>query len=76
MGKEDAASCLFPSYKRKDGDWTTSQGRIKELEVLFHRSEAELTATLTEKRSLEAEVADLLSRLAKVNGLCVLQFQT
>nr|XP_028569285.1 lamin-B2 isoform X3 [Podarcis muralis] len=55
----------FLSYKKKDGEWSTSQGRIKELEVLFHRSEAELTATLTEKRNLEAEVADLRAQLAK-----------
>ncbi|XP_032992434.1 lamin-B2 isoform X1 [Lacerta agilis] len=56
---------LAKSYKKKDGEWSTSQGRIKELEVLFHRSEAELTATLTEKRNLEAEVADLRAQLAK-----------
>lgn len=58
----------FLSYKKKDGEWSTSQGRIKELEVLFHRSEAELTATLAEKRNLEAEVADLRAELAKVKG--------
>ncbi|XP_025032028.1 lamin-B2 [Python bivittatus] len=57
--------CFFLSYKKKDGEWSTSQGRIKELEVLFHRSEAELTATLSEKRSLEAEVADARAQLAK-----------
>ncbi|KAJ6657337.1 hypothetical protein lerEdw1_002704 [Lerista edwardsae] len=56
---------LSKSYKKKDGEWSTSQGRIKELEVLFHRSEAELTATLAEKRNLEAEVADLRAQLAK-----------
>ncbi|XP_066490874.1 lamin-B2 [Tiliqua scincoides] len=56
---------LNKSYKKKDGEWSTSQGRIKELEVLFHRSEAELTATLAEKRNLEAEVADLRAQLAK-----------
>ncbi|XP_042336059.1 lamin-B2 isoform X2 [Sceloporus undulatus] len=56
---------LSKSYKKKDGEWSTSQGRIKELEVLFHRSEVELTTTLTEKRNLEAEVADLRAQLAK-----------
>ncbi|XP_048354471.1 lamin-B2 [Sphaerodactylus townsendi] len=56
---------LNKSYKKKDGEWSTSQGRIKELEVLFHRSEAELTTTLTDKRNLEAELADLRSQLAK-----------
>lgn len=59
-------SFYFLSYKKKDGEWSTSQGRIKELEVLFHRSEAELTATLSEKQSLEAEVADARAQLAKV----------
>lgn len=58
----------FLSYKKKDGEWSTSQGRIKELEVLFHRSEAELTATLSEKQSLEAEVADARAQLAKVQA--------
>lgn len=58
----------FPSYKKKDGEWSTSQGRIRELEVLFHRSEAELTATLSEKQSLEAEVADAQAQLAKVQA--------
>ncbi|KAK9408833.1 lamin-B2 [Crotalus adamanteus] len=56
---------LRRSYKKKDGEWSTSQGRIRELEVLFHRSEAELTATLSEKQSLKAEVADARAQLAK-----------
>uniref|UniRef100_A0A8C6V977 Lamin B2 n=1 Tax=Naja naja TaxID=35670 RepID=A0A8C6V977_NAJNA len=56
---------LRRSYKKKDGEWSTSQGRIKELEVLFHRSEVELTATLSEKQSLEAELADTRAQLAK-----------
>lgn len=43
-----------------------AQGRIKDLEVLFHRSEAELNTVLNEKRTLEAEVADLRAQLAKV----------
>ncbi|OXB71232.1 UNVERIFIED_CONTAM: hypothetical protein H355_015406 [Colinus virginianus] len=53
------------SYKKKDADLSTAQGRIKDLEVLFHRSEAELNTVLNEKRSLEAEVADLRAQLAK-----------
>lgn len=63
-------SCLasFLSYKKKEGECSTSQGRIRELEVLFHRSEAELTATLSEKQSLEAEVADARAQLAKVQA--------
>ncbi|OXB59995.1 hypothetical protein ASZ78_008131 [Callipepla squamata] len=53
------------SCKKKDADLSTAQGRIKDLEVLFHRSEAELNTVLNEKRSLEAEVADLRAQLAK-----------
>lgn len=56
----------FCSYKKKDADLSVAQGRIKDLEVLFHRSEAELNTVLNEKRSLEAEVADLRAQLAKV----------
>ncbi|NWW96249.1 LMNB2 protein, partial [Rhynochetos jubatus] len=56
---------LNKSYKKKDGDLAVAQGRIKDLEVLFHRSEAELNTVLNEKRSLEAEVADLRAQLAK-----------
>lgn len=57
--------CFF-SYKKKDADLSVAQGRIKDLEVLFHRSEAELNTVLNEKRNLEAEVADLRAQLAKV----------
>ncbi|XP_010723057.2 lamin-B2 [Meleagris gallopavo] len=53
------------SYKKKDADLSVAQGRIKDLEVLFHRSEAELNTVLNEKRNLEAEVADLRAQLAK-----------
>ncbi|KFV52373.1 Lamin-B2, partial [Tyto alba] len=53
------------SYKKKDADLSVAQGRIKDLEVLFHRSEAELNTVLNEKRSLESEVADLRAQLAK-----------
>lgn len=43
-----------------------AQGRVKELESLFHRSEAELAAALSDKRSLESDVAELRAQLAKV----------
>ncbi|XP_062452048.1 lamin-B2 isoform X3 [Rhea pennata] len=56
---------LNKSYKKKDADFSVAQGRIKDLEVLFHRSEAELNTVLNEKRTLEAEVADLRAQLAK-----------
>lgn len=43
-----------------------AQGRVKDLESLFHRSEAELAAALSDKRSLESDVAELRAQLAKV----------
>lgn len=43
-----------------------AQGRVKELESLFHRSEAELAAALGDKHGLETEVAELRAQLAKV----------
>ncbi|XP_020864568.1 lamin-B2 [Phascolarctos cinereus] len=51
--------------KKKDGDLTVAQGRVKDLESLFHRSEAELSAALSDKRNLESDVAELRAQLAK-----------
>lgn len=42
-----------------------AQGRVKDLESLFHRSEAELAAALSDKRGLESDVAELRAQLAK-----------
>ncbi|XP_036315527.1 lamin-B2 isoform X1 [Pipistrellus kuhlii] len=53
------------SSKKRDGELTVAQGRVKELESLFHRSEAELAAALSDKRSLEGDVAELRAQLAK-----------
>uniref|UniRef100_A0A8C0JBI0 Lamin B2 n=1 Tax=Chelonoidis abingdonii TaxID=106734 RepID=A0A8C0JBI0_CHEAB len=64
-GNKTHISIIFFSYKKKDADLSVAQSRIKDLEALFHRSEAELSTALNEKRSLEAEVADLRTQLAK-----------
>uniref|UniRef100_G1PMI7 Lamin B2 n=1 Tax=Myotis lucifugus TaxID=59463 RepID=G1PMI7_MYOLU len=53
------------SSKKRDGELTVAQGRVKELESLFHRSEAELAAALSDKHSLESDVAELRAQLAK-----------
>lgn len=45
-----------------------AQGRVKDLESLFHRSEGELAAALSDKRSLEGEVAELRAQVAKVGA--------
>ncbi|XP_018415189.1 PREDICTED: lamin-B2 isoform X2 [Nanorana parkeri] len=56
---------LTKNFKKKDADLVNSQHRNRELEALHFRSEAELTATIEEKRKLETEVADLRAQLAK-----------
>lgn len=43
-----------------------AQGRVKDLESLFHRSEAELAAALSDKHVLENDVAELRAQLARV----------
>uniref|UniRef100_G3THW6 Lamin-B2 n=1 Tax=Loxodonta africana TaxID=9785 RepID=G3THW6_LOXAF len=53
------------SAKKREGELMVAQGRVKDLEALFHRSEAELAAALSDKRSLESDVAELRAQLAK-----------
>lgn len=53
------------SSKKREGELTVAQGRVKDLESLFHRSEAELAAALSDKHSLESDVAELRAQLAK-----------
>lgn len=57
---------LTCSASKREGELTVAQGRVKDLESLFHRSEAELAAALSDKRSLESDVAELQAQLAKV----------
>uniref|UniRef100_A0A8C5V3K0 Lamin-B2 n=2 Tax=Microcebus murinus TaxID=30608 RepID=A0A8C5V3K0_MICMU len=53
------------SAKKREGELTVAQGRVKDLESLFHRSEVELAAALSDKHSLESDVAELRAQLAK-----------
>ncbi|XP_019513031.1 PREDICTED: lamin-B2 isoform X1 [Hipposideros armiger] len=53
------------SSKKREGELTVAQGRVKDLESLFHRSEAELAAALSDKHSLENDMAELRTQLAK-----------
>ena len=43
-----------------------AQGRVRDLESVFHQSEAELAAALSDKRALENDVVELRAQLAKV----------
>ena len=56
---------LTCSSKKREGELTVAQGRVKDLESLFHRSEAELAAALSDKRVLESDLAELRAQLAK-----------
>lgn len=56
------------SAKKREGELTVAQGRVKDLESLFHRSEVELAAALSDKRGLESDVAELRAQLAKVGA--------
>ncbi|XP_006978216.2 lamin-B2 isoform X1 [Peromyscus maniculatus bairdii] len=53
------------SAKKREGELTVAQGRVRDLETLFHRSEAELASTLSDKHGLESDVAELRAQLAK-----------
>uniref|UniRef100_A0AC11CBK2 Lamin B2 n=1 Tax=Ovis aries TaxID=9940 RepID=A0AC11CBK2_SHEEP len=53
------------SAKKREGELTVAQGRVRDLESVFHRSEAELAAALSDKRALENDVAELRAQLAK-----------
>ncbi|XP_011370943.1 lamin-B2 isoform X1 [Pteropus vampyrus] len=53
------------SSKKRESELTVAQGRVKDLESLFHRSEAELAAALSDKHVLENDVAELRAQLAR-----------
>ncbi|XP_004866131.1 lamin-B2 [Heterocephalus glaber] len=53
------------SAKKREGELTVAQGRVKDLESLFHRSEVELATALSDKRSLEGDVVELQAQVAK-----------
>ncbi|EPY79673.1 Lamin B2-like protein [Camelus ferus] len=53
------------SAKKREGELTVAQGRVRDLESVFHRSEAELAAALSDKRALENDVAELRAQLSK-----------
>ncbi|KAM6168047.1 lamin-B2-like [Erethizon dorsatum] len=53
------------STKKREGELTVAQGRVKDLESLFHWSEVELATALSDKRSLEGDVTELRAQVAK-----------
>ncbi|KAM4855641.1 lamin-B2 isoform X2 [Urocitellus parryii] len=66
MGKLSAElEEVHKSASKREGELSVAQGRVKDLESLFHRSEVELAAALSDKRSLESDAAELRAQLAK-----------
>ncbi|CAL8405733.1 unnamed protein product [Arctogadus glacialis] len=57
---------LLLSYTKRDGEATASRARVKELEALLNSKDATLATTLSEKRGLEAGLADAQGRLQEL----------
>lgn len=53
------------SAKKQKGELPVAQGRVKDLESLFHYSDAVSASALGDKHGLETEVAELPAQLAK-----------
>lgn len=54
---------------KKEADLESALARLKDLEALLNSKDASLATALGEKRSLESEVRDLKTQLAKVEIL-------
>lgn len=63
--------CFPPfSYNKKDSEASTAQARLKDLEAQMNSKEAMLATALSEKRGLEATLADLREQLQEVRHCC------
>ncbi len=54
------------SYKKKDSEATGAQARLRDVEAQLNSKEAMLATALSEKRGLEATLADLQEQLQEV----------
>ena len=63
-------SCSFASslssYAKKDSEAAGAQARLKDLEAQVNTKEAVLATALSEKRALEASLADLQGHIQEV----------
>ncbi|CAL8322157.1 unnamed protein product [Lota lota] len=57
---------LLQSYTKRDAEATGSRARVKELEAQLNSKDATLATTLSEKRGLEASIADAHGRLQEL----------
>ncbi|KAK0137864.1 Lamin-B1 [Merluccius polli] len=58
---------LLQSYTKRDAEAAASRARVKELEAQLNSKEATLATTLSEKRGLEASLADAHGRLQELD---------
>lgn len=57
------------SYAKKDTDLVGCQARLKDVEVLLNTKEASLATAYSEKKALEAMLADLQAQIQEVHLL-------
>lgn len=57
------------SYAKKDADLAGCQARLKDVEALLNTKEASLATAYSEKKSLEAMLADLQAHIQEVHLL-------
>lgn len=62
----NSACSLSCSYNKKDAEAAASQARLKDLDAQLNTKEAMLATALSEKRGLEATLADLQEQLQEV----------
>ena len=62
---DDGCSCPH-SQAKKDADLSGTQARLKDAEALLNSKEAALATSLTERRTLEAAMADLQAQVQEV----------
>lgn len=55
------------SYTKKDTDLANSQARLKDVEALLNTKEASLATAYSEKKGLEAMLADLQAQIQEVH---------
>ena len=72
-------SCSFASspcsYAKKDSEAAGAQARLKDLEAQVNTKEAVLATALSEKRALEASLADLQGHIEEVRMATLLDWQ-
>lgn len=67
MFSDSDVLCIACSYAKKDTDLVGCQARLKDVEALLNTKEASLATAYSEKKALEAMLADLQSQIQEVH---------